>query len=126
MIGFSIEQWVRLVPAAQEVYVAGMLDAMGKFRLDHPLRTYRELVRSDECVRRTRINPGQLAQGMANYVKLNPAAFSTGISGIPAPFVSGGISTYFEFLCPDLFNRAAYERDDAVIARYPIDPTDAR
>jgi hypothetical protein len=31
-----------------------------------------------------------------------------------------------EFICPDLFNKAAYDRDDAVMAQYPIDPKDAR
>jgi hypothetical protein len=45
MLGFSIEQWLRLVPKAQEIYMAGMLDAMGEFRVYHPLHTYRELVR---------------------------------------------------------------------------------
>lgn len=126
MIGFSIEQWLRLVPKAQEIYVAGMLDAMGEFRLYHPLHTYRELVRSDACITRTKATAAQLAQGMTNYAKLNPAAFSTGVAGMDAPFVSGGLSTYLEFICPDLFNKTAYDRDDALMERYPIDPKDAR
>jgi hypothetical protein len=126
MMGFSIEQWLRLVPKAQEIYVAGMLDAMGELRLYHPLHTYRELVRADACITKTKVTAAQLAQGMANYAKLNPAAFSTGVAGMDAPFVSGGLSTYLEFICPDLFNKAAYDRDDAMTERYPIDPKDAR
>jgi hypothetical protein len=126
MTGFSIEQWLRLVPKAQEIYVAGMLDAMGELRLYHPLHTYRELVRSEACITKTKVTAAQLAQGMANYAKLNPAAFSTGVAGMDAPFVSGGLSTYLEFICPDLFNKAAYDRDDAVAERYPIDPKDGR
>lgn len=126
MLGFSIEQWLRLVPKAQEIYMAGMLDAMGEFRLYHPLHTYRELVRREACITKTKVTAAQLAQGMTNYAKLNPAAFSTGIAGMDAPFVSGGLSTYLEFICPDLFNKAAYDRDDAVSAQYPIDPKDAR
>jgi hypothetical protein len=126
MMGFSVEQWLRLVPKVQEIYMAGMLDAMGEFRLYHPLHTYRELIRREECIRKTRVTAPQLAQGMANYAKLNPAAFNTGIAGMDAPFVSGGLSTYLEFICPDLFSKAAYDRDDAVTARYPIDPKDAR
>jgi hypothetical protein len=126
MMGLSIEQWLRLVPKAQEIYVAGMLDAMGEFRLYHPLHTYRELIRRDECIRKTNVTSAQLAQGMTNYAKLNPSAFSTGVAGMEAPFVSGGLSTYLEFICPDLFNKAALDRDDDVTARYPIDPKDGR
>jgi hypothetical protein len=29
MAGLYVKQWLRLVPAAQEFYVAGMLDVMG-------------------------------------------------------------------------------------------------
>ena len=126
MLGFSVEQWLRLVPKAQEIYMAGMLDVMGEFRVYHPLHTYRELVRREACIDKTKATAAQLAQGMTNYAKLNPAAFSTGIAGMDAPYVSGGLSTYLEFICPDLFNKAAYDRDDAVMARYPIDPKDAR
>jgi hypothetical protein len=126
MMGYSIEQWLRLPPKAQEIYVAGMLDVMGEFRLYHPLHTYRELVRREACIDKTKVTAAQLAQGMTNYAKLNPAAFSTGIAGMEAPFVSGGLSTYLEFICPDLFNKAALDRDDAVMARYPIDPKDGR
>jgi hypothetical protein len=126
MLGFSIQQWLRLAPNAQEIYMAGMLDAMGEFRIYHPLHTYRELVRREACITKTKVTAAQLVQGMTSYAKLNPAAFSTGVAGMDAPFVSGGLSTYLEFICPDLFNKAAYDRDDAVMARYPVDPKDAR
>jgi hypothetical protein len=89
MMGFSIESWLRLVPKAQEIYMTGMLDAMGEFRLYHPLHTYRELVRREACITKTKLTAAQLAQGMTNYAKLNPAAFSTGVAGMDAPFVSG-------------------------------------
>jgi hypothetical protein len=111
--GVSIEQWLRLAPAAQEIYVAGMLDAMGGLNIKGAVYAHYDLKRSAKCIRKNSINAQQLAQGMANYAKLNPAKFSTGIPGLPAPFLQGGMISYFEFVCPDLFNEAADKRADA-------------
>ena len=125
--GFLSSNGCEPVPNAQEIYMAGMLDAMGEFRNYHPLHTYRELVRRETCITKTKVTAAQLVQGMTSYAKLNPAAFSTGIAGMGRTFSSPtGLSTYLGFICPDLFNKAAYDRDDAVMARYPVDPEDAR
>ena len=97
---------------------------------EQPVRTYRDLVRTDACLQKTDITPQQLAQGVIEYAKLNPAAYVSHLTandpGLTFPSVTGGLGPYFEFLCPDLFNKAAYDRDDAIVAKYPIDPQDGR
>jgi hypothetical protein len=120
MMGIGFGLWQRLPPTSQELYVDGMLDAMGYYRVMHPLHSYRALIRSEDCIRRTGASPRQLAQGVAEYAKLNPAAFNFALT----PAI--GLDVYMEFLCPDLFNQTAYERDDAVMAKYLIDPKDER
>jgi hypothetical protein len=68
----------------------------------------------------------KFCQGMANYAKINPAAFSTGVRGLEAPYVLDGVHGYLEFVCPNKFNETAYKRDDAMMSKYPINPQDAR
>src|SRR5262245_15313355 len=101
-----------------------MLDAMGYYRLYHPMRTFRGLIRADDCIRKTNTSVRPIAQGLANYAKLDPTAVDTGIPGVSAPHLMPGLYAYLEFLCPDIFTKAAYERDDAIAERYPIDPKD--
>ena len=101
-----------------------MLDAMGLYRVLHPVHTYRNLVSSEDCIQKTGVNAQQLAQGMAEYAKLKPSAFTP--AGMSLPSVTIGLEAYFKFLCPDLFNQAAYDRDETVMTKYPIDPRDAR
>jgi hypothetical protein len=116
MAGLYFKQYVRLVPTIQEIYVAGMLDVMGTYRVLHPLRNYRTLVRAEKCIDGKRVNTQQLAQGMAEYGRLNPSAFD--IPGLSMPNLTPGFQAYLEFLCPDLFNEAVYKRDGAVIDQY--------
>ena len=104
--------------------MAGMLDAMGLYRVLHPVHTYRNLVSSEDCIQKTGVNAQQLAQGMAEYAKLKPSAFTP--AGMSLPSVTIGLEAYFEFLCSDLFNQAAYDCDETVMTKYPIDPRDAR
>ncbi len=56
--------------------MAGMLDAMGYYKLSFTtIAAYRDLVRSDTCIRKIGATPIQLAQGMSEYARVNPAAF---------------------------------------------------
>ena len=83
MSGLSFGQWQRLPPTGQEIYVAGMLDAMGLYRVLHPVHTYRNLVSSEDCIQKTGVNAQQLAQGMAEYAKLKPSAFTPAGMSLP-------------------------------------------
>jgi hypothetical protein len=123
MFGISFGQWQRLAPPSQLAYVVGMEDAMSWYRPMHPTHAYRELVRAEDCIRGKSLSPEQLAQGMAEYGKLNPSIAT--VAGLAVP-VSGALGSYFEFICPELFNQAAYDRDDNVAAKYRIDPKDYR
>ncbi len=77
---------------------------------------YRELVRSEKCIEKKDLDAQQIAQGMAEYAKLDPSAFD--VPDFPSPYLSIGLHSYLEFLCPDLFNEAAYKRDEAAINEF--------
>ena len=105
--GVSIEQWLRLAPAAQEIYVAGMLDAMGGLNIKGAVYAHYDLKRSAKCIRKNSINAQQLAQGMANYAKLKPGKIQHRHSRVASTFLARWNDFIFRVCLPRFVQRGS-------------------